>query len=907
MSTSAGADSMTSGAVFELSPNAISTLLEPASTSTLPLHVPTAWDIPPVPLTNIELVDDAEFQLYNQGVGAILLAHLQQLQQFSSNDEGHHKGPSSLSTIPGVYFDEGFRLQNPRTFDVVSEQSQVVDTPRGRAYNSSVMRKQLSTNAILQEKLSWYLDTVEVYLIDSIAQSSTAFFSALVSLQDLYADVEEALATIKVLRERFSLKSSVVEEHLELVRKRHVLNNLHQMSDGVFQMECIVANARRAKLLVEHGRLGAALDEIEATEQLMAGEAGGHSVMPKGIQLYDLRQMAALRDVVADLVTLRAHISKAYEKTVCELLINDLRQRVESASLRDAIMQWEARSQRAKGNTVDLPNSPSYMGATSDLEETLSPYVCDLYRSKALLATVRLYRQQALQEIRRAMLRALLGSADDYEPGTREEHFRTDEENLTMPMEKIRLIDDVGFRKLLSTVFVGVVEILRRLQTQASVFFKIASNTKGTEEESAKMQLDMHFAFDLVPLLSEAVENSHRTICNVLEMRSERLSCLPMDDFLRYFTLCCLFINECESISGQEGSSLKIMVRSHARDFIPKQLERETKALTLVMDADDWRAHDVTLRENEVLQQVLGCNTSVPSEWVVTWARPTQANATTEDSTPFALAEGHLIVNGESFTVPRSTLACLEGISRFLRLVSNIPAMTSGIAQSLASYLHTFNTRCRQLILGRGAQHSAVLKTITTAHLALVARGVAFIAALLPYMREFVQCRLSRNQATFSRSVNLDFDKVEKGFKDHQTDVYEALVETMVARGRSLSDKARQVDWDNETPENARVCMADLTRDTTKLYKTLVKYFPPREIDRVMGPVFASYKEHLSLAFKAACPHTENGKACMTRDVDYLVSKLGNMQSFGDLGTHLKTIVGAHNVTVLSGLATEEN
>ncbi|CAK7231447.1 hypothetical protein SEUCBS140593_007925 [Sporothrix eucalyptigena] len=762
MSTSAGADSMTSGAVFELSPNAISTLLEPASTSTLSLHVPTAWDIPPVPLTNIELVDDAEFQLYNQGVGAILLAHLQQLQQFSSNDEGHHKDPSSLSTIPGVYFDEGFRLQNPRTFDVVSEQSQVVDTHRGRANNSSVMRKQLSTNAILQEKLSWYLDTVEVYLIDSIAQSSTAFFSALVSLQDLYADVEEALATIKVLRERFSLKSSVVEEHLELVRKRHVLNNLHQMSDGVFQMECIVANARRAKLLVEHGRLGAALDEIEATEQLMAGEAGGHSVMPKGIQLYDLRQMAALRDVVADLVTLRAHISKAYEKTVCELLINDLRQRVESASLRDAIMQWEARSQRAKGNTVDLPNSPSYMGATSDLEETLSPYVCDLYRSKALLATVRLYRQQALQEIRRAMLRALLGSADDYEPGTREEHFRKDEENLTMPMEKIRLIDDVGFKKLLSTVFVGVVEILRRLQTQASVFFKIASNTNGTEEESAKMQLDMHFAFDLVPLL-------------------------------------------------------------------------------------------------------------------------------------------------KSFTVPRSTLACLEGISRFLRLVSNIPAMTSGIAQSLASYLHTFNTRCRQLILGRGAQHSAVLKTITTAHLALVARGVAFIAALLPYMREFVQCRLSRNQATFSRSVNLDFDKVEKGFKDHQTDVYEALVETMVARGRSLSDKARQVDWDNETPENARVCMADLTRDTTKLYKTLVKYFPPREIDRVMGPVFASYKEHLSLAFKAACPHTENGKACMTRDVDYLVSKLGNMQSFGDLGTHLKTIVGAHNVTVLSGLATEEN
>ncbi|KAF5016597.1 hypothetical protein F66182_11675, partial [Fusarium sp. NRRL 66182] len=74
------------------------------------------------------------------------------------------KGPQAvtpLSTIPIVYFEEDFHLENPRTFDVVSEKSEVVRQPskplagNGAAIEpSTVGRKALATNAILQEKLS---------------------------------------------------------------------------------------------------------------------------------------------------------------------------------------------------------------------------------------------------------------------------------------------------------------------------------------------------------------------------------------------------------------------------------------------------------------------------------------------------------------------------------------------------------------------------------------------------------------------------------------------------------------------------------------------------------------------------------------------------------------------------------
>lgn len=67
----------------------------------------------------------------------------------------------SLTTIPPVYFDADFRLENPRTFDVVTERSEVVPSrinilvldekkvPANPSSPGGAPRKALATNAIL--------------------------------------------------------------------------------------------------------------------------------------------------------------------------------------------------------------------------------------------------------------------------------------------------------------------------------------------------------------------------------------------------------------------------------------------------------------------------------------------------------------------------------------------------------------------------------------------------------------------------------------------------------------------------------------------------------------------------------------------------------------------------------------
>ncbi len=89
--------------------------------------------------------------------------------------------------------------------DVVSERSEVVQPTPGseKASNGHAVapRKALATNAILQEKLSWYMDTVEMHLIQSISTASTTFFTALGSLRELHSEAAESVEKIKALRE----------------------------------------------------------------------------------------------------------------------------------------------------------------------------------------------------------------------------------------------------------------------------------------------------------------------------------------------------------------------------------------------------------------------------------------------------------------------------------------------------------------------------------------------------------------------------------------------------------------------------------------------------------------------------------------------------------------------------------
>ncbi|KAG0646473.1 Vacuolar sorting-associated chloroplastic [Hyphodiscus hymeniophilus] len=946
----------------------------PASSAHKP---PTARDIPPVTLTNIATVDPAEFKPYLSQVGAMYdalqrakeneddggtqllrrgktddFADLLEQEQRSSKRPNLSRqsslaslassiespvprrrssgggrrtvhAPTPLSTIPPVYFEEDFHLENPRTFDVVSERSEVVRPVPGtpderRASNGSVVgpRKALATNAILQEKLSWYMDTIEVHLISSISTASTSFFAALGSLKELHSEAAESVEQIKALRaELRTLDEEMAIGGLDIVNQRRRRENLKQLSDAVQQLKRVVTALNDCEALVDNGNVEKALDAIDSLETLIAGETT--SEVATGIRLRDLRGASALQGVTNDLNSLRFRIGKTFETRFLNALLGDLRRHVESVSTTETLQRWSSASQRTRGHNRERSAFPAYLAMNEDFRTELLSNLSGLHRARHTAPATTAFRESVLREIRAIIRRPLPTSNDDDAEsvlsastlgGGRQ---RSQQERASILARNLRALDPDDAEDLLKKTYIGVGESLRRLGTQVKVLLDVTSQIGDPAAHAAaasgmkspprspnitaldgrlvpvtgnppgrEIQEEMHQTLDMSNLLGQAVDIAQDKIVKVLRVRSEQSTHLSVERFLRYFNLNLLFANECEAVSGRSGLALKNVVNGHIKDFVSQLGESERQSLATGMEADPWNAKDFSDDDKEHLARILSASTQDAEAWCAgskVWlpassspgtlpplkplnglALP-QSNgiASSGTSTPSRSTTRLAVIESESFVLPMSAILCMHGLSSFLHLCTGLPSMTSEISSSMISYLSLFNSRCTQLILGAGATRSAGLKNITTKHLALAAQALSFISSLIPHVREFV--RRHAGAGSSASSLMSEFDKVRRAYLEHQHSIYEKLVDIMSGRATAHAKTMKTINWEKDS-NAVNTYMETLTKETSTLHRVLSKHLPADTVRGIMQPVFKSYKEQWGKAFEDVVLGNEDSK-----------------------------------------------
>lgn len=922
---------------------------------------PTTRDIPPVTLTNVPHVDAEDFSGYLTQVGA-LYDQLRRVKETGDDASNHGKsaraeeqgdesenhlrpgfkrrtrkgstaslsslnsldapspvrrsssnfgrrgthGPAPLSTIPTVYFDPEFHLENPRTFDVVSERSEVIRPAQssGDDSNGAVVtpRKALATNAILQEKLSWYMDTIEVHLINSISTASTTFFTALGSLKELHSEAADSVRRIKLLRKELeALDKEVAERGLETAQKRRRQENIRQLNEAVQQLRRIVEGVSECESLVDEGEVEKALSSIDSLEKLIAGEHSDGAQTLQHTQLRDLRNTSALRGVNADLSTLRFRIGKAYESQFSDILLTDLRRHVDSVAYPDILLRWSNAASRARGGHARSPSVfPSYLAATDELRSKLAPIMSGLHRAQHVATAALSFREAALRDIRNLIRRPLPSSSDDDNESMMSVSTAgggkqlSSHDKSSILARNLRALDPEDAEEMLRKIYIGVTETLRRLSTQVKVMLDIASSlshdgldglkspqarspmtsprpdrhTRGPSLVPFEIQEELHKTLDVNNLLGQAVDIANEKIVKILKVRAEQSTQLPLDFFLRYFTLNLYFANECEAISGRSGTSLKTVVNGHIKDFVQKNREAEMQKLAQSMESDQWNARDFSDENADLLQQVLESSTQDAAVWTertkiwipygeiapaTSEQAATETNGTNKDKTTRTA-----VIEEEKFILPNSAVLCLDGIVNFMQLIAGIPSMTTDIASSLLSYLQLFNSRCTQLILGAGATRSAGLKNITTKHLALASQALVFIYTLVPHIREFVRRHAGSGAAV--GSLMGEFDKVKRLLQEHQDNIHQKLIEIMSGRAALHSKSMASIDWDSSKPSVPHTYMETLAKETTTLHRVLTKHLPESAIQMIMFPVFSSYKDQLGKALKEADPKTEAGK-----------------------------------------------
>ncbi|KAI9880861.1 MAG: hypothetical protein M1830_010456 [Pleopsidium flavum] len=978
---------------------------------------PSTKDIPPVTLTNIPHVDSAAFKPYLTQVGSLYDAFqrakegnddngsqpVRHRQESSKSEElddilnrGLQRQPSAvapapqygsslsspigsplqspqskrrtsgnvgrrvhpvtpLSTIPQVYFDQAFHLENPRTFDIVSERSEVVRPVSGvtgldgKGTNGSVTapgptgRKALATNAILQEKLSWYMDTVEVHLISSISTASTSFFAALGSLRELHSEAADSVTRIKKLREGLAtLDQAVALGGLKIVSMRCRRENIRKLGDAVKQLREIVNGVAHCEEQINNGEVETALKELDDVERLMAGECSiaalaedkSDPLAGQG-KLQDFRGLKALEGATDELSLLRHRIGKAYEFRFLEALLGDLRGHVDSVSPQITLQRWGTASQRSRGEHSRGPSAlPAYLNLEDKLRFSLRSNLEGLTRSEHVMPAATAYRESVVREIKSLIRRHLPSSNEDdnesmLSASTHGGRQMSQQEKSLILARNLRALDAGDAEEMFMKIYAAVGEALRRLGVQLKVLLDITSGISNTPATAGlrsppkspnnptlgnyldpkmfnptsltNMQEEMHQALDMSSLLGQAVDIAQTQITKILKVRSDQSIRLPLRRFLRYFTVNRLFADECEAVSGRGGTALKSVVNGHIKDFVIQFGDLERQRIVAKMDVDRWDAKDFGNADSSVLSRILEGSTRDPEPWTRDF-RIWEKENDDVDSTP---AANGTVMNGaaasvpgkdkvhsatvdeQKYILPQSAMSVLKGVDSFEHLMTGIPSMTQEVALNLLEYLKLFNSRSAQLILGAGATRSAGLKNITTKHLALASQALSFVIALIPYIRESV-----RRHSSASGALMSEFDRVKRLYQDHQAGIHDKLVDIMSGRAAMHVNAMRKIDWDDSSgKQGVSPYMETLTKETITLHKVLSKHLPEVNVTMIMDPVFSSYKEQWSTALREVVVKTESGKERLLHDVDYLKSRLCNVSGARDIGDYLLDII----------------
>ena len=259
---------------------AISTLVNSPHKKSAPpkAHAP----VPPVVPSQLPRVRRKDFDIYLKSVGPeweqfeniVKASQEDQNEAFASQlaelehdhpstpRNGRGSTPTSLETVPPIFFDADFDLSDQKTFHTVTDQ-EGTDGSQDPAHSLPLL-----------ERLSHHADTIELHLIREISLRSSSFFAALTNLHELQSESSQCLDRVRTLRGMLrEVDDNNAKKGLELVRLERKIGNMNSVKDGVKTMHNVGEMLHLASNLAQGGEWDAALGLIEDIRCLWDGES----------------------------------------------------------------------------------------------------------------------------------------------------------------------------------------------------------------------------------------------------------------------------------------------------------------------------------------------------------------------------------------------------------------------------------------------------------------------------------------------------------------------------------------------------------------------------------------------------------------------------------------------------------
>ncbi|GFP84196.1 vacuolar protein sorting-associated protein 54 chloroplastic [Phtheirospermum japonicum] len=432
-------------------PNPSSTVVGWWSSSTA-VTLPEFAPLPPPPKPGSEITR-SDFLPYLSSVSESHSRFVDILRQHDRDHQGQDgifNGGSAgealvacLREVPALYFKEDFQLEDGATF------------------RAACPFRTMSENVALQERLSQYLDVVELHLVKEISMRSSSFFEAQVQLEDLNAKIDQGCGRVRELKETIRLLDSDLvgsaRKVQEMSMKRGDLIELQNKLRLVLSVNQAVSTLQ---LLVASADCLGALDITDDLQHILDGD-----------ELIGLHCFRHLRDHVTTSVD---SINRLVILAVVSILSAEfIRASLRGAENMDSSVAGPAFTSNGRYEDVSLEDE-----GTSNFQDQLLPLIIGLLRTGKLPAVLRLYRDTLASDLKTSVKMTVLNMPLESNSISGEGLADTDGGGSSVG-SKLKSLSPDSFLKLLEEIFKIVQTRLLRASEVKRAIEWIMGNLNG--------------------------------------------------------------------------------------------------------------------------------------------------------------------------------------------------------------------------------------------------------------------------------------------------------------------------------------------------------------------------------------------------------------------------------------------
>lgn len=519
-----------------------------------------------------------------------------------------------LREVPALYFKEDFQLEDGATFRAACPFSN------------------MSENLVLQERLSQYLDVVEMHLVKEISLRSNSFFEAQGQLEDLNVKVVEGCKRIRELKETIRLlDSDLVDSARDIQELNGSRSNLLALQEKLRLILYVNQALSALQLLVTSADCAGALDIADDLQHLLDTD-----------ELTGLHCFRHLRD----------HVATSTESINSILSAEFMHASIHDAGDLDATILSRAKYRASVPANGIYDEDKLNEEETSNFRDCLLPLIIGLLRTAKLPSVLRMYRDTLTGDMKTAIkttvaellpVLVVRPVESDFTPGERIGDADGGGSSLA---SRLRSLSSESFVQLLTAIFkIVMAHLMRAAEVKRSIEWimcnldghyaadsvaaaiahgaAVAESTEVSDaqdssllpyhaqrntvtvpsllgksnEASSPSNLSRNLRADVLRENTEAVfaacDAAYGRWAKLLGVRALVHPRLRLQEFLSIYRITQEFINATEKIGGRLGYSIRGTLQSQVKSFVDFQHESRMTKIKALLDQETWVQVDV--------------------------------------------------------------------------------------------------------------------------------------------------------------------------------------------------------------------------------------------------------------------------------------------------------------------------